>query len=159
MIALIVLAVVVVAATAVGLALRSRSGRVRATEPEGRTTDLRLDLLAEAGVAGAGPTVLHFSADWCGPCAAVRRVVGQTLENLDARLGPDAVHAVEVEVDIDENPALARELGVLSLPTTFIFDGAQQQRYRVSGVPSAADLEAALFPLCGPEASIPPENG
>ncbi|TQF74247.1 thioredoxin family protein [Rhodococcus spelaei] len=159
MTALIVLAAVLVAAAAVGLFLRSRAGKVRATEPEAQTTDVRLRLLTEAGVAGAGPTVLHFSADWCGPCAAVRRVVGQTLENLDARLGVDAVHAVEVEVDIDENPALARELGVLSLPTTFIFDAAQQQRYRVSGVPSAADLEAALVPLCGPEGSNPPKNG
>jgi len=36
---------------------------------------------------------------------------------------------------------------VLSLPTTLIFDVDGRQRYRTSGVPSAADLRSALQPL------------
>ena len=43
--------------------------------------------------------------------------------------------------------AAARRLGVLSLPTTFIFDAEGRQRYRASGVPKAADLRAALAAL------------
>ncbi|TJZ76643.1 thioredoxin family protein [Rhodococcus oryzae] len=156
---LLVLALVLVAAAAAGLVLRARSGAVRATAPSDSGSDTRRALLAEAGVAGAGPAVLHFSADWCGPCAAVRRVIGQVLETLDGELDPASTRAVEIEVDIDENPALAAELDVLSLPTTFIFDAEGMQRYRVSGVPTAADLRAALLPLCGPGDSHPPENG
>lgn len=147
---LLVLSLVLVAAVAVGLVLRARSGALRATAPSDSGTDTRRTLLAEAGVAGAGPAILHFSADWCGPCAAVRRVIGQVLETLDEELVPGITRAVEIEVDIDENTALAAELSVLSLPTTFIFDAAGVQRYRVSGVPTAADLRAALLPLCGP---------
>jgi protein-disulfide isomerase len=57
---------------------------------------------------------------------------------------------VEIELDIDKEPALAREMSVLSLPTTFILDGGLEEQFRVSGVPSAADLKAALVPLSGP---------
>ncbi|MFD4295176.1 thioredoxin family protein [Rhodococcus sp. NPDC058532] len=155
---IVVLAVVLVAALVVALILRSRSGTVRATTPAVDPTDTRAALLAAVGVPDAGPTVLHFSADWCGPCAAVRRVVAQTLSALDGRLAPDVPRPVDLELDIDEHPALARELGVLSLPTTFILDGSGEQRFRVSGVPTAADLEAALVPLCEPKGSDSSEN-
>ncbi|MDH6280705.1 thiol-disulfide isomerase/thioredoxin [Rhodococcus sp. LBL1] len=152
MTALLILAVALVATLAVGLALRSRSGKVRASMPvpTAAVDDERLARLAEAGVGATGrPIVLHFSADWCGPCAAVRRVVGQVLAKLDAGT-PDGPAATEIELDIDENPSLAKTLGVLSLPTTFILDGELTERFRISGVPSAADLESALAPLLEP---------
>lgn len=143
------------AALAFGLVWQRRQGKVRTTgETTVVVTGERRTLLEAAGVgAGSGDgrsaTVLHFSADWCGPCTAVRRVVGQVVADLAGEPEPP----VEVEVDIDEYPALAKELGVLSLPTTFILDADLQQRFRVSGVPSAADLKAALGPLTRPPAS------
>ncbi|QCQ89818.1 TlpA family protein disulfide reductase [Rhodococcus sp. SGAir0479] len=150
MTALVILVVAVLVTLAVGLALRSREGRVRESAPTAEGTDAggeRLAHLADAGVTATGrPIVLHFSADWCGPCAAVRRVIGQVLEKLDAAAA-DAPAATEVELDIDRHPTLARTLGVLSLPTTFILDGALVERFRISGVPSAAELESALAPL------------
>ncbi|MGW0043683.1 thioredoxin family protein [Rhodococcus sp. NPDC003348] len=155
---IVVLVVVLVAAGVAAVALNARSGKVRATGTSAAPTDTRRALLAEVGVPGAGPTVVHFSADWCGPCAAVRRVVAQTLTALDGRLEPGTPRPLDLELDIDENPVLARELGVLSLPTTFIFDRDGEQRFRVSGVPTTADLETALVPLCEPKGSNPSEN-
>ena len=149
---LVVLIVAVAATLAVGLALRGRAGRVRASDPVPAPAagDERLTRLAEAGVTATGrPIVLHFAADWCGPCAAVRRVVGQVLSRLDVGR-TDGPAATEIELDIDENPSLAKTLGVLSLPTTFILDGSLTERFRISGVPSATDLEAALRPLLEP---------
>jgi hypothetical protein len=52
-----------------------------------------------------------------------------------------------IEIDMDANPAAARKLSVMSLPTTFIFDTEGRQRYRTTGVPKAADLRSALEPL------------
>jgi thiol-disulfide isomerase/thioredoxin len=94
---------------------------------------------ADLGLSATGPTVVHFSAPWCGPCDRVRRVVDQVCGNMG-----DVAH---VEVDIDANPAAARQFSVLSLPTTLIFDIDGRQRYRASGVPKAADLRSALEPL------------
>ena len=94
---------------------------------------------SDLGLSATGPTILHFSAVWCGPCAGVRQVVNQVVGDL-----PDVAH---VEIDMDTNPAAARRLSVLSLPTTFIFDRDGRQRYRTAGVPKAADLRSALVPL------------
>ncbi|WP_068165347.1 thioredoxin family protein [Rhodococcus phenolicus] len=150
---IIVLLVVLVAALVVGTLMRSRSGTVRAVaaEPGAAGVD---PLLSALGIgAGPEPTVLHFSAPWCGPCSAVRRVVAQVIENF-AAAGDDLPLPRDVEVDLDENPELARKLGVLSLPTTFLFDASGAERFRVSGVPNAADLTSALVPLRGPGDSL-----
>jgi len=88
------------------------------------------------GLSATGPTVVHFSAVWCGPCAAVRRVVSEVCGEL-----PGVSH---VEIDMDTNPEAARRLSVLSLPTTFIFDADGRPQYRTTGVPNAADLRSAL---------------
>lgn len=115
----------------------------------GRLVTLRAGMLKAAeefnvdttglGLSTTGPTILHFSAVWCGPCAGVRRVVEQVCDELPA--------VAHVEIDMDANPAAARQLSVLSLPTTFIFDADGHQRYRTSGVPKAVDLRSALEPL------------
>lgn len=121
----------------VGVTLNRRSGVVRVTS-DGDSAGPLPDT-SDLGLSRTGPTVVHFSAVWCGPCGAVRRVVNQVCSEL-----PDVAH---VEIDMDANPAAARKLSVLSLPTTFIFDADGRQRYRTAGVPKATDLRAALHPL------------
>lgn len=91
---------------------------------------------ADLGLSSTSPTIVHFTAVWCGPCAAVRRVIHQVCSDL-----PQVAH---IEIDMDADPGAARKLSVLSLPTTFIFDADRRQRYRSAGVPKAADLKAAL---------------
>ncbi|OBI00689.1 thioredoxin family protein [Mycobacterium scrofulaceum] len=118
---------------AIGALISRRSGVLRET-----TADADVDT-TDLGLAQTGPTVVHFSATWCGPCASVRRVVEQVCADL-----PDVSH---VEIDIDANPAAAKRLSVLSLPTTLIFDAEGRQRYRSAGVPKATDLRTALQPL------------
>jgi len=119
---------------------RGREGKVRTVSAPAALS--RSQMLRAVGV-GHTPTVLHFAADWCGPCAAVRRVIARVVQDL----GPDYGDVIEIELDLDQNPGLAKELGVLSLPTTFIFDSAGTERFRISGVPDAADLQAALSTL------------
>ncbi|MGW5516922.1 thioredoxin family protein [Nocardia africana] len=148
MIELTILAVVLLAGVAAGIALRYREGRVRTA----KTTEIpgsRTDLLSAVGVTEAVPTVLHFSAEWCGPCAAVRRVVAGVVADLADTVQPPR----DVEIDIDAEAELARELNVLSLPTTFVFDAHGRERFRISGVPKATDLRSALAPLTVPEAA------
>ncbi len=94
---------------------------------------------SELGLSRTGPTIVHLSAPWCGPCATVRRVVDQVCADL-----PGVSH---MEIDMDANPDAARKLSVLSLPTTFVFDADGRQHYRTSGVPTDDELRSALEPL------------
>jgi thioredoxin-like negative regulator of GroEL len=133
--AIVAIATSLALAAVVGWLLTRRAGAVRvidsSTAGEVDTSDL--------GLSADGPTVVHFSAPWCSPCTQVRRVVTQVCDDLG-----DVAH---VEIDMDANPAAARRLSVLSLPTTFIFDADGRQRYRAAGVPKADDLRSALTPL------------
>lgn len=123
-------------AGAVGAVVNSRSGRLR---PAATSDDAPAQDTSDLGLSDTGPTIVHFSAEWCGPCAAVRRVVDHVCAKL-----PEVTH---VELDLDANPAAAKRFSVLSLPTTFIFDAAGQQCYRTTGVPKAAELQTAVRSL------------
>ncbi|MGV0792980.1 thioredoxin family protein [Mycolicibacterium sp. XJ1819] len=117
----------------IGRLLTLRAGLLKGSEAAADvdTSDL--------GLSRSGPTILHFSAPWCGPCVAVRRVVEQVCDE-----SPGIAH---VEIDMDANPEAARRLSVLSLPTTIICDADGRPRFRTHGVPKAADLRSALAPL------------
>jgi thiol-disulfide isomerase/thioredoxin len=117
----------------IGRLLTLRAGLLKASK------DASDVYTGDLGLSDTGPTVLHFSADWCGPCAGVKRVVEAVCAEL-----PGVAH---VEIDMDANPEAAKRLSVLSLPTTIIFDADGRPRYRTHGVPKAADLRSALEPL------------
>ncbi len=133
-----VLAIIVIVgalglAYVIGRLLTLRAGLLKASE-EAANVDT-----SDLGLSETGPTVLHFSAVWCGPCAGVRKVVDQVCDEL-----PGVAH---VEIDMDANPEAARRLSVLSLPTTIVFDADGRPRFRTHGVPKPADLRSALEPL------------
>jgi len=70
-----------------------------------------------------GVVLVDFFANWCGPC----RMMGPILEDVKEELGD----AVEIyKVDVDEDNALARKFGVMSIPSLFIFvDGKEQEKH------------------------------
>lgn len=57
--------------------------------------------------------LVDFFATWCGPC----KMLGPVLEDLEN----DRADIKIVKVDIDECRSLAREYGVMSVPTMFLF--------------------------------------
>lgn len=132
-----------VAVTAVcGVALRWRAGRVR---PEARALG---GLAAEHGALGARATLLQFSTEYCAPCRSTRRLLA------DLAAGrPGTAH---VEIDLTDRPELARRLGILQTPTTFLLDGDGRSRARIGGAPRIADLTAELDALIGgPRVRLP----
>ncbi len=68
----------------------------------------------ESTIAGATPVLVDFWAPWCGPC----RMVGPVVDKLGADL---AGRVVVAKVNIDEQPELAGQFDVQSIPTLILF--------------------------------------
>jgi thiol-disulfide isomerase/thioredoxin len=129
-------------ATAVGLVLRSRNGRLR-------TGGIATGGWALAGASSSGSDrvlLLQLSSPACSPC----RQTAALLTGLSARL-PGVVHR---EIDVAERPDVARELSVMRTPTVVAFGPDGSELVRVSGVPRLPELEAAIAPgLAGASAA------
>lgn len=58
------------------------------------------------------PVILDFYADWCGPCRMVGPIISEIAnERNDIKVG---------KVNVDEQPALAAQFGVMSIPMLVI---------------------------------------
>lgn len=82
------------------------------------------------------PVLVDFYADWCGPC----RMVAPVLEELGRELGDRAVFA---KLNVDHNPAISSEYGIMSIPTLALFKNGQIVRKTV-GVQSKAHLMSMI---------------
>ena len=68
-------------------------------------------------MTGKGLVLVDFFATWCGPC----RMLGPVLE--DMANDRDSIDIVKV--DIDESMNLARQFGIMSVPTLVLFKDGQ----------------------------------
>ena len=101
----------------------------------GQNTKTVTDATFAADVLGAdGPVLVDFWAEWCGPCKMVAPVLNEIA-------GEYAGKITVAKVNIDENPGIARDYQILSIPTMSVFDKGQIVKSIVGARPKAAILK------------------
>src|SRR6476620_804542 len=147
---LIALVAALAVASALGLVLRRRAGRIRtgrARPAQGGAVPLA-DVLTEAdlgGPLGEQATLVQFSTPFCAPCRPTRQILGQVAGLVDG--------VSHVEVDAAERLDLVRRLRINSTPTVLVLGPDGAVATRAVGVPRQADVIAALGSVTRPASS------
>lgn len=78
------------------------------------------------------PVLLDFWASWCGPCRMVSPILDEiAAERSDIKVG---------KVNVDEQPELAAQFGVMSIPTLVVMKGGKVANQMVGARPKGQIL-------------------
>ena len=79
-----------------------------------KVTDSNFDENIQSGVK-----LVDFWATWCGPCKAIAPVLDELSSEFEGK-------ARIVKIDVDQNPNLAAQYGIRSIPTLFMFKNGEK---------------------------------
>lgn len=83
-------------------------------------------------ISGDKKVLIDFYADWCGPCRMVSPIIDEIAEE-----NPE----IQVcKVNVDENPDLAGQFGVMSIPTLVVMEKGEIKAKSMGTKPKAQIL-------------------
>ncbi len=81
----------------------------------------------EEAIKSEKPVLIDFWASWCGPCRMMSPVIDEIAdERTDIKV---------CKVNVDEEPALAAQFGIMSIPTVLVLKGGEVSAKSVGAVP------------------------
>ena len=86
----------------------------------------------EEARAHQGTVLVDFYADWCGPCRMVGPIVHEIAEERD--------DIVVGKINVDEQPELAMQFGVMSIPTLVVLKNGEVTNQAMGARPKAQIL-------------------